>query len=109
MEELQMLVTMVAGLPTLTVWVLAGYLAYKLAVIGSIYGVIRLAINRYYDYKAKPVVTTHKLAGRAIDDDTLAALQIQVGRVGGNGGYFHMSDVSKLRRALDMIDKGEVK
>ena len=41
MEELKLLIEAIAGLPTITLWVLVGYLVYKLAVVGSIYGVIR--------------------------------------------------------------------
>ena len=35
MDELKTLIEAVAGLPTLTLWVLVGYLVYKLAIVGS--------------------------------------------------------------------------
>lgn len=109
MEELQTLVTMVAGLPTITVWILAGYLLYRLVVVGSIYGVIRLAINRYFEYKVKPVVVQHKVSNYAINEDVLHELQVQIGRLVNGSAYIHTSDVGKLRWALDLIEKGEVK
>lgn len=108
MEELKLLVEMVAGLPTMTVWVLAGYLAYKLAIVGSIYGVIRLAINRLYDYKARPTEAIHKVSGKAINEDVLYDLQVQIARL-GTGAYIHSSDVFKLRKALDLVEKEESK
>lgn len=112
MEELQMLVTMVAGLPTLTIWVLAGYLLYRLVIVGSIYGVIRLAIERYHSYKTTPPpakVVEHKVAGCCINEDVLQALQVQVIRLATAGGYIHSSSVTKLRDAINLIEQGEVK
>ena len=50
MEELKLLIEMVANLPALAVWVLVGYLLYKVAIVGSIYGVIRLAIAKLHDW-----------------------------------------------------------
>lgn len=50
MEELKLIIETVANLPTLTVWVLCGYLLYKIIVIGSIYGVVRLAISKLHDW-----------------------------------------------------------
>lgn len=108
MEELKLLVEMVAGLPTMTVWVLAGYLAYKLAIVGSIYGVIRLAINKLYEYKARPREMIHKVSSKTINEDVLYELQGQVARI-GTSVYIHSSDVNKLRKAIDLIEKGEIK
>ena len=44
-EELKTIVDMIAHLPTPAVWVLAGLLLYKLAIIRSIYGFLRFAIE----------------------------------------------------------------
>ena len=89
---------MVANLPTLAVRVLVGYLAYKVAVIGSIYGVIRLLIVKMHDWKTKPVV--FKIGAKALDEETAEALQAQIARI-CSSSYYHMSDVQKLREALD--------
>lgn len=35
MDELKLLIEMVSNLPSLAVWVLVGYLAYKVAVVGG--------------------------------------------------------------------------
>lgn len=53
MDELKLLIGMVADLPALAVWVLCGYLLYKIVVIGSIYGLIRFAIDKAHDWLTK--------------------------------------------------------
>ena len=100
MEELKLLIDMVANLPTLAVWVLVGYLAYKVAVVGSIYGVIRLLIVKFHDWATKPKTVALKLGARPIDESTAEALNAQIARL-CDSGYCHMSDVQKLREALD--------
>jgi hypothetical protein len=59
MEELKLLVNMVANLPSMALWVIAFFFAYKVTIIGSIYGVIRLAIQRAYEYGTSP--NRHKM------------------------------------------------
>lgn len=54
MNELKLLIEMVANLPSLAVWVLVGYLCYQISIIGSIYGLARLAIDRLYRWKTMP-------------------------------------------------------
>ena len=41
MEELRMLIGMVEKLPALAVWVIVIFFAYKVVVVGSVYGIIR--------------------------------------------------------------------
>lgn len=54
MEELKQLLELVRDLPHLAVWVLVIIFAYKVAIVGSIYGVLRLAIKMTHDaYMAK--------------------------------------------------------
>ena len=58
MEELKLLVESIANLPDLAIWVIAMYFFFKLAIVGSIFGVIRLSIVKaydYFDYKTKVV------------------------------------------------------
>ena len=100
MDELKLLIEMVAGLPSLAVWVLVGYLAYKVVVVGSIYGVIRLLIIKLHDWLTKPRVVALKIGAKPIDESTAEALNAQIARI-SSGHYFHMSDVQKLREALD--------
>jgi hypothetical protein len=67
MEELKQLIELVLKLPSTALWILAGYLFYKLSVIASIYGLIRYAIEKlhsvYYTKLTeakKPVITLYK-------------------------------------------------
>ena len=101
MDELKLLIDMVANLPTLAVWVLVGYLVYKVAVVGSIYGVIRLAIIKYHDWKTKPVKKELTLGASTITEAVAEALVAQIARLHSGGGYIHMSDVQRLRESLD--------
>lgn len=57
MDELKVLIGMVAGLPGLAIWVLVAFYAYKVVVIGSIYGLVRFIVARVAD-----LVTTRRLA-----------------------------------------------
>ena len=100
MEELKLLISMVANLPTLAVWVLVGYLAYKVVIVGSIYGVMRLVIIKWHDWATKPKTVALKIGAKPIDESTAEALNAQIARV-CNGTYYHMSDVQTLREALD--------
>lgn len=81
MDELKLLISMVADLPTLAVWVLVGYLCYKIAVIGSIYGVIRLLIVKAHDVMVtrKTVVKADELG--CISDSVRNMLIIQIERL----------------------------
>lgn len=60
-EALKELVAMVKDLPEFALWILIGFLFYKLFVIGSIYSVIRLGINKFAEYlKGKNTAVTIK-------------------------------------------------
>jgi len=110
MDELKLLIEAVAGLPTITLWVLVGYLVYKLAVIGSVYGVIRYGIEKFVEWRTTPnrevVEKTYKVKDLSITTDgTFEALMAQLGRVVGKGGYsntpyIHRCAVDWLREAI---------
>jgi hypothetical protein len=57
-EALKELVSMMKDVPEMALWVLGGFLFYKLFVIGSITGaivkVLTLAINKYHEFEMKP-------------------------------------------------------
>jgi len=103
MDELKLLIEMVNGLPTLAVWVLVGYLVYKVAVIGSAYGVIRLLICKVHDWKTAP--RTFKIGGKPINSEVAEELNAQIIRLGQESSYsyYHLSDVTKLKQALDIV------
>lgn len=67
MEEIKLLVEAVAKLPNAALWVLLGYLVYKLAVVGSIYGTVRYVVEKVHDVlkqrieaKTKPIIHLYK-------------------------------------------------
>lgn len=111
MEELKLLIEMVSNLPAMAMWVLVGFWAYKVVVIGSIYGVIRLAINKIHNWLTTPKHELKKLELRpTIDGLCLSgqadALIAQLNRLRGagtsiNSGYIHSNSVDFLREAID--------
>ena len=54
MEELKLLIEMVKGLPQMALWVVGLFFAYKVAVIGSVFGLIKLGINKLHSYFTTP-------------------------------------------------------
>ena len=117
MEELKILVDMVAHLPQMALWVLCGFLIYKLAVVGSIYGTIRFVVEKFHSWKVTPRHELEVKEVRAQLDgmtikDAFDPLLTQLHRLpnismrgGGNSmrshSYIHMSDVDWLRSAID--------
>lgn len=62
MEEFKVILEMLASLPTLAVWVLAGFLVYKLAVVGSIFGLARLLIASIFKAYHETLNTPRRVA-----------------------------------------------
>jgi len=103
MDELKDLIQAIAGLPTLTVWILVGYLIYKLAVVGSIYGLIRFGIAQFVVWRVTPPTTRFKMGSKMIDESVGEGLQAQINRLCSHTGYIHSSDVVRLQRAIDAL------
>ena len=109
MEELKLLVEMVAKLPTLAIWVVALFYAYKVVIIGSVYGLIRFIVTKLHDYKCNRTATIKlqdKFTGMVITSDyTMDKLTAQLKRISGknaNGSlYIHTSSVEWLKEAID--------
>ena len=105
MDELKLLIEMVANLPTLAVWVLVGYLVYKVVVIGSIYGLARFAIDKLHNWLTDPkrkTVDFDILIDGEIITGNKEALKAQVRRIKRETGvYIHASYVDWLRYAID--------
>lgn len=59
MEELKQLIELVLKLPNTALWILAGYLAYKLAIVGSIYGTIKFTVEKLHSWATKSEVTVY--------------------------------------------------
>lgn len=118
MEELKLLISMVAELPAMAVWVLVGFFAYKVVIIGSVYGVIRFVAGRLFDWlqqrKAREVEYKEirpMLDGMCIKAET-DALIAQLHRIRGKGlsiqsEYIHAQSVHWLREAIDQKIESE--
>ncbi len=110
MEDLKMLIGMVKDLPALAIWVLVLYFLYKVFIVGSIYGVIRLAINRMHSWKTKPPPPPQPLQPQEWDidgmiithDGTKKILMRALSRCLGTGSYIHTSNAVRLNEAIDL-------
>lgn len=111
MEELKVLVDMVAHLPAMALWVIAFFFAYKVIVVGSIYGVIRYVAEKMFAWltakkvniETKEIRTT--LDGMCIQGEA-DRLITQIHRIRGKGvsiktDYVHTASVDWLREAID--------
>lgn len=101
MDDLKLLIGMVTNLPALAVWMLVGYLIYKVVVVSSVYGVIRLVILKVHDWATKP--KDFKIGVKPINTETAQALNVQLTRLSGNSPYISMYDIKKLQEALDKV------
>lgn len=105
MDELKLLIEMVANLPTLAVWVLVGYLVYKIVVIGSIYGLIRFGIDKLHNWLTSPArksVEIRVLLDGEVMGASMEPLIAQLRRIKkANLHFIHESEVDWLRQAID--------
>lgn len=122
MDELRRLIELVGALPHDVLLILAGYMVYKLAIVGSIYGVIRFVTKQLFDWlkllgsrprtSVKPDVEVKTVELRAtIDglcictDSTNHAVIAQLMRIRGRrtkgSQYIHHRDADWLREAID--------
>ena len=101
MEELKLLISMVNDLPALATWVLVGYLIYKITVIGSIYGVIRLLIVKMHDVLMDRKTMAKPGEIPCIDETVHAALIMQINRL-KTTIYIHNSDVQNLAYKISL-------
>ena len=121
MDELKLLIEMVKELPSLALWVIAFFFAYKVIFVGSVYGLIRFAIlkaSETYRLRKENVDIRGTIDGMAITaDGSHLALLAQLERLKGihvPGGslYIHNGDVRWLHEAIDQKlakEKAEVK
>lgn len=104
MEDFKILIDMVKDLPHFALWVIAAILAYKVIVIGSIYGVIRFCVGKAVEAYSKP--REYSMQGMLINDSILIPLLTQLGRLKATS-YFHATDVAKLKTAIDLLEAQE--
>jgi|GEM_PF-1943846 len=56
-EALKDLIGLLKDIPHHAMWILGGFMFYKLFIVGSVYGCIRLAINKIHDFLIRPKTT----------------------------------------------------
>ena len=112
MNELRELIGLVKDLPNAALWVIAAIFLYKVTIVGSVYGVLRLAIAKLHDWaitrKAREVEYKEirpMLDGMCIRAET-DRLVAQLNRLRGKGvsiqsDYIHAQSVEWLRAAID--------
>lgn len=109
MDELKLLVEMVANLPSMALWVIAFFFIYKVVVIGSIYGVIRFVAERLFNWLTSRKIEYKEirpmLDGMCIKAETERLIG-QISRLKGRGinidsEYIHGQSVDWLREAID--------
>lgn len=105
---------MVAKLPSMAIWVIALFWAYKVVVVGSVYGVVRFGIAKAHDYlvqrKTIPPeikrIEVQALVGGICIGSEVEPLMAQIHRIVGKGiniktDYIHGQSVRWLREAID--------
>lgn len=122
-EELKMLIEALAHLPDLALWVAIGFLMYKLAIIGSVFGVIHFAIEKAHHYFitrktvlpiSQEINLRDRLNGISItSDETISELLEQIRRIRGKNvyqgsTYIHLSSVDWLRQAINAKEKEDI-
>ncbi len=109
MEELQLLIGMVADLPTMAIWVLLFFFIYKVVIIGSIYSTIKLGISKLHSWaitpKEKLVNMKHDFDGILITGE-YHKFKKQLERLRGIRSssiydYIHATDIKWLQEAID--------
>ena len=114
MEELKLLVESIAGLPDLAIWVVAMYFFFKLAIVGSIFGVARLFINKvhniYFTKHNKPeppiIEKTDIHFGQYVISNYHKNIKEEIERllklmICKDYTYIHKDDISDLRKFID--------
>lgn len=101
MEELKLIIEMIANLPQMALWVLAGFWAYKVIVIGSVYGVIRLGINKAYDWLTAP--KKYSFDGIVAGESAKLTLMAELHRLQSlmQSNYLDQRHVQIMKEALD--------
>lgn len=112
MDELKQLIELVRDLPHVVLWVLIGYLFYKLAIVGSVYSVIRYGLGELFGWlksrQARPQNIQPMLLGLTmtgsvdvLQSQLLRLCGISMRRHGYEFSHIHNTDVEWLRKAID--------
>lgn len=109
MEQLvDAILNVVKATPSIAVWVLVIIYGFKVAVVGSIFGVIRLGILKLHNYMVTPkhelkvMQVEARFKSVALNDIVFEDLMAQILRIRRTElKYIHEGDVQWLRKAID--------
>lgn len=95
--------TILKDLPELAIWILLGILFYKVVIVGSIFGIIKLAINSAKEVAIKPKekIIKYDIGKKFIKTDGahssfMELLDLLNSGVSINSDYVHRADVDFL-------------
>ncbi len=101
-EELKLLLDQMKNVPDVALWILGGFMAYKLitylSATGAIIVVIKLLCKTLIDFRDKPRTVTY---GRLFMEESVETEFQDLIRSIRRTGYVHSSDVNELRKAWD--------
>jgi hypothetical protein len=110
MDEIKQIIEMIAKLPQLAIWVLVAFWAYKVIVIGSVYGVIRFVVEKVHSWATTPKEKLEIVEVRGkLDKLTIGSpefLIAQIGRIVGkrvgiSTSFLHDQSIQWLKEAID--------
>lgn len=107
LEEIKELVHLINSLPQLALWVMIGFWAYKVIIVGSVYGLIRFTVDKLHSWLTKPKVVKQEWTWRTVyfaDPEGVEGLMRQIANdlhPDSENGYrmIYTSDIKALREA----------
>ena len=112
-QALNEVVQIIKELPAYAVWIIAGFMFYKITIVGSIYSVIRLAINRTFDWLSRDKVVIEKFEiynKEYVNFETRILLEDLIKEIKSIKGYSSsFLDEEKVRIAIDYIREAKKK
>ncbi len=108
MEELKSLIEILKDMPEMVIWLVAFYFFFKVVVVGSVYGVLKLLITKAHDaiIAKKTIINEQNIylqdhvishTGRA--PEMLLELIHRMKQT--TGTYIHESDIQRVMEVLD--------
>ena len=110
MNQLQILIDMIADLPEFALWIVAAFFIYKVIIIGSIYGVVKLAITKLYAWASRDKVVNRKaeVNGMCMGEEILDQILTQLRRLTGkHSAYLHAEQIHWLAEAITEKEERE--
>lgn len=109
MDELKVLVGMLDDLPALALWIIAMFFAYKVICIGSLYGLIKFAIEKIHLWMTSERIVKYDIGGNVLTS-CMPNLVSQISRIRNKGNntnsqYINSEDVNWLSQAIDLKEE----